>query len=182
MSILERIWSEPYLAYVLLRDPIIIILVLYFTIVGWNEHRLVNKKLRTTTIILLVFYFAIMGIGVILSNWIFDLILNGLVISNWVFDLNLKELFIDGLALIGVAYGLWNLQKWAGILGIFLTIETVAVNIYIDTFSSEFWYGSVLKYSWDGLIIILIMLNWNNLTPKSLIEYFNPVKKWLHDR
>lgn len=166
-NILESLWSEPYFVYAQLRDPIIAILVLYFTIIGWKESRLVQNQLRNKTIIFLVVYFIIIGIGGIIYNLVFDLNLNGL--------------YIDGMVLIGVAYGLWNLQKWAGILGIFLTIETVAVNIYIDTFGSEFWYGSVLKYSWDGLVIILIILNWNNLTPKSLIEYLNPIKKWLYD-
>lgn len=154
--------------YAQLREPVIVILVLYFTIIGWNERRLVNKQLRTTTITLLVFCFVIIGIGSIIYNWIFDL--------------NLDELFIDGLVHIGVAYGLWNLQKWAGILGVFLIIETVAINIYIDTFGSEFWYGSVLKYSWDGLVIILIILSWNNLNPKSLTEIFNPFMTWINRR
>lgn len=168
MNILENIWRDPYLAYVQLIYPIIVVLVLYFTIVGWNERHLVRNQLRGKTINLLVFYFTIIGLGAILYNL--------------VFDLNLNMLFIDGGILIGVAYGLWNLKKWAGILGIFLTIETVAVNIYIDTFSDNFLYGSVLRYSGYGLVIILIIRNWNNLTPKSLIEYLNPIKRWINGR
>ena len=118
MNILELIWSKPYFVYAKLREPIIFILILYFTIIGWNKRHLVNKQFRTRTITLLVIYFGIIGVGSIIYNWIFDL--------------NLDELLIHGLVLIVVAYGLWNLQKWAGILGIFLTAETVVVNIFID--------------------------------------------------
>jgi len=168
MNIIESIWNNPYLVYLQLRDPTIIVLVLYFTIVGWIERRLVNTQLRTTTIILLVFYFTIIGIGLILYNWIFNI--------------NADALIIEGAVLIGVAYGLWNLQKWAGVLGIFLSAENVIVNVYIDTIGNELWYESIWKYSQWGFGIILIIMTWNNLTPKYIIEYLNPIKRWLHNR
>ncbi len=79
-----------------------------------------NKPSRNKTITLLVFYFTIIGIGSIMYNWMFDL------------DLNI---FVISLVPIGVAYGLWNLQKWAGVLGIFLTVETVVINIFAQTYN-----------------------------------------------
>ena len=68
-------------------------------------------------------------------------------------------LIIFGILEAIIAYGLWKLKKWAGILGTFVS----AINIYIYLlFPGDIW--SILSTNFlPMMIIILIGLGWNKL-------------------
>jgi len=70
-------------------------------------------------------------------------------------------ILIFGIIDVAVAYGLWKLKKWAGILGIILNVGGFLLLLLIIGLG-------ILVVPWvrvflGGLIIILIVLGWNNL-------------------
>lgn len=90
----------------------------------------------------------------------------------FIFLFYLYYLYIDifmviGLAEIIIAYGLWNFKKWAGILGLILSLSNIIVNVFIDTNNGKSLVESLLGYDTWIISIILIILFWNNLEPRS---------------
>ncbi len=122
---------------------------------------------RPLTIVFIVVFFAVIGAGVIILNWLSDL--------------NIEETYFLGTLEIIVGYGIWNFKKWAGILGIILSIIVVITSSLMDIMYGGASFVSVILNNKERILIMyFIVLNWNNLHPKSLIEFFNPIKRWIN--
>lgn len=69
---------------------------------------------------------------------------------------------IFGIVHLVVAYGLWILKKWAGILGIVsfvgISLFTFVITLYFPSF--ERWVPDIWGY---GIVCILFIISWNSL-------------------
>ena len=67
-------------------------------------------------------------------------------------------ILVAGVLDIAVAYGLWELKKWGGILGIILGIISVLLSIPFVTI--DFGFSLILSLA----MVTLIALGWNSLS------------------
>ena len=121
---------------------------------------------RPVAIVIAAILFGIMGILEVLSGLIFAalgpmILMESSELASFVGGSVILFggiILVAGVLDIAVAYGLWELKKWGGILGIILGIISVLLSIPFVTI--DFGFSLILSLA----MVILIALGWNSLS------------------